>query len=135
VNLREWIEREMRAKGMTRRGLAAEADISRGTLDNIFTKPDVLPEIETLAKLANVFATPLWRVVEITGFDSGFKPAKNADRIAQVLMADPELEEIAKMLGDVPAGDRSGVLLYLQLLHARRDASQSAAALGRSGGK
>jgi transcriptional regulator with XRE-family HTH domain len=135
VNLREWIEREMRAKGWTRRGLAGEADISRGTLDNIFNKPDVLPEIETLAKLASAFKTPLWRVVEIAGFDSGFKPSTSADRIAQVLVGDPELEEIAKLLGDVPAGDRSGVLLYLQLLHARRAANQSAATPGRSGGK
>lgn len=34
VNLREWIEREMNAKGWSRRGLSGEADISRGALDN-----------------------------------------------------------------------------------------------------
>jgi len=132
VNLREWIEREMNAKGWSRRGLSSEADISRGTLDNIFNKPDVLPELDTLAKLSTTFNTPLWRVVEIAGFDAGFKPAKNADRIAQVLVSDPELEEIASMLGDVPAGDRSGVLLYLQLLQARRAASPDAVTPGRS---
>jgi len=65
--LREWIEREMNAKGWSRRGLSSEADISRGTLDNIFNKPDVLPELDTLAKLSTTFNTPLWRVVEIAG--------------------------------------------------------------------
>lgn len=124
MNLREWIEREMTARGWSRRGLASEADISRGTLDNVFTKPAAMPELDTLAALARVFDTPLWRVVEMAGFESGVTPTAGADRIAQVLASTPELQEIATLLEQVPAADRTGVLLYLQVLQARREASR-----------
>ena len=120
MSLREWIEREMKAKGWSRRTLASEAEISRGTLDNVFSKPDAMPDLDTLAALAKVFDAPLWRVVEMAGFESGVAPTAGADRIAQVLASTPELQEIAGLLEQVPAADRTGVLLYLQVLHARR---------------
>lgn len=131
MNLREWIEREMAAKGWSRRALASEAEISRGTLDNIFNNPTAMPDLETLSAFATTFDTPLWRVVEMAGFDSGITPTADVDRIAQVLASTPELQQIAALVERAPAGDRTGILLYLRTLHALRDANRSGEESGR----
>jgi hypothetical protein len=96
--------------------------VSRTALRNILEKPDVVPELETLEKLSLAFGMPLWRIVEMTGFDLDLpkSDSERTRRLAALLDTNPEFRPIVDHMLRLQPGDFDGILVYLEGLQLRR---------------
>jgi hypothetical protein len=104
------------------RALALEASVSYTGLKNLRDNPDSIPELETLVKLSRAFKVPLWRLIEMSGFDLQFSQTTTvqAQRIADVMDAMPEYQPVVDHLLQLDAGDLDAVLIYLETLQRHR---------------
>lgn len=116
--LKDWMFR----KDLSLRSAEVETGVSKTALAHILEKPDVMPGLATLQKLADAFGLPLWRVIEMMGYDLGLKPTLKNDweRITSLTTAVPWLAPIAKTLLTLDPNDLEGVLAYLEFLASRK---------------
>jgi transcriptional regulator with XRE-family HTH domain len=124
VTLVEFLQREMDKQKWTPVDLEARSGVSRGALRNILEKTNTVPTLGTLKRLGLLFGLPLWRMVELAGFDAQVNedtPAGRTARIIQLSKAMPQLSEALDYIADLPAEDLEGVLIYLEALKRRRD--------------
>ena len=59
--LATYLKNQMRDNNWTWRVAEEVTGVSKSALANIIENPDVIPGLETLAKLARTFKLPLWR--------------------------------------------------------------------------
>lgn len=120
--LAAFVARQMEQRGWGLRAAERETGVSKTALKNILDNADVVPEMDTLVKLANAFGVPLWRIVEMCGFDLGLPttPTDRAQRLAALVAAMPEYQPIVDQLLTLTPEDLEGVLLYLEAIRLRR---------------
>lgn len=127
MSLADYLQREMDARGWSRRKLSERSQVSWGSLANIWQEPDAVPDLETLEKLAVCLDVPLWRVVEAAGFNLGMPTTPDAleRRTAQLLASAPQFRALAPYLEHLEPDDLRAVLAYI-------DGLMDAAKRGRS---
>lgn len=122
VTLKELLEREMERRSWSQRDVAIHTGVARTSIANILENPDVVPGLETLERFGTTFGIPLWRMVEIAGFDAGLPadtPAGISARVAALAGQLPAYREILDRLGEIDPRDAHAVLAYLEILLRR----------------
>ena len=108
------------------RPLEKRTKVSKGSLENII-EHHATPKLSTLAKLSAAFGTPLWRLVEMSGFDLGL-PNTLSDRmrrLASLVEEMPDLAPIVDHLLAIHPEDLDGILAVLEAQQIRRQRSRS----------
>lgn len=108
------------------RPLERQTKVSKGSLENIIEN-EATPELRTLAKLSEAFGTPLWRLVEMSGYNLGI-PSTLSDRmrrLASLVEEMPDLAPIVDHLLIVDPEDLDGILAVLEGQQLRRRRLQS----------
>ena len=115
MTLSELLQRELEAAGsMT--ALAAKTGTAHTALQAIIDGTTTAPKLETLVKFSQAFKIPLWRIVEMTGFDLGLESnsATQAQRLASLLNSYPEFGPIVDDLTMMNPDDFEGMLRHLE---------------------
>jgi hypothetical protein len=130
MTLSELLQRELEAAGsMT--ALAAKTGTAHTALQAIIDGTTTVPKLETLVRFSQAFNLPLWRVVEMAGFDLGLDrgSATQAQRLASLLNDHPEFGPIVDDLTAMNPDDFEGMLRHLEGLviayQRRQGTSQS----------
>lgn len=113
------LARFLAEQGKTYRELEELTGIPDSTISKIINgKLKGLPELETLVKISVAFNLPLWRVVEMTGLDSGVSiaPDDQAKRVAALVKTYPVMNQIVDRLTKLHQSDLRGVLAYLEAI-------------------
>lgn len=119
VSLAEFLQREMERRGWSQRDVTIQTGVARTSISNILENPDAVPTVETLVRFSQTFSIPLWRLLEIAGFDPGVPndtPQGITARIAALAAQLPEYRDILYRLGEIDPRDATGVLAYLEIL-------------------
>jgi transcriptional regulator with XRE-family HTH domain len=112
--LSSFIKDEMARKNWTFRVAEEQIGISKTALSNIINE-NQKPEMDTLVKISGAFNIPLWRVVEMAGYDLGFAKNKTvAERIASLIESVPEYEEGLNRLLRASPDQIEGMLAWLE---------------------
>ncbi len=127
--LSTFIKAQMEQNKWTFRIADEQTGISKTALSNIINETQK-PEMDTLVKISHAFNLPLWRVVEMAGYDLGFGKSKSvAERIASLIEAVPEYEEGLNRLLRASPDQIEGMLAWLEgqdLVRERRSHSAKA---------
>ncbi len=124
MTLQEFLTRELSRRKWSVVDLEAKSGVSRGAIRNMLNNDEAIPTLETLDRLGDVFGMPLWRMVELAGFQSGMpsvQPQATIERVVVLARSMPELEEILDQVLELPPSEMAGVLAYLEALKRRRD--------------
>jgi transcriptional regulator with XRE-family HTH domain len=126
ATLAAYVQNQMKQRGWSLRDAERETGVSRSALDNILKNEDVTPGLDTLTKLASVFGIPLWRIVEMCGFDLGIprEPSNQSQRLTTLINSMPQLQPIVDHLLALQPDDLGGILDYLELVELRRNRQQ-----------
>jgi len=116
------LARQMRERGWSLRDAEREIGISKTAVRNILEKPNVVPELETLSKIASALDLPLWRVIEVAGFDLDLSraPLEKAQLLASLVATVPELDSQLHRLDQWSREDLQGLLAYIEVVEKRR---------------
>ena len=120
--LATYLKNQMRDNNWTWRVAEEVTGVSKSALANIIENPDVIPGLETLAKLARALKLPLWRVVEMAGFDLELNHGdlSQAQRLAGLMDAMPQYRPVVDYLVQIQdSDDIEGILVYLETLQRR----------------
>lgn len=119
-----FIVEKMRRDNLTYEQLEAISGISRSQLNNLVNKPEMTPQLPTLAALSKVLETPLYQLIEAAGFDLGFPDGASAhhknvvsDVITRIVsVRDPKAQAEAIATAPVEAQEaiRTIVKAYLE---------------------
>ena len=124
--LATYLKNQMRDNNWTWRVAEEVTGVSKSELANIIENPDVIPGLETLAKLARAFKLPLWRVVEMAGFDLELSHGdlSQAQCLVGLMDAMPQYRSVVDHLARIQdSDDIEGILVYLETLQRRRTAA------------
>lgn len=125
MTLTEFLQRELEKHKWTVTDLEVHTGVSRGALRNILAGDmQDPPKLETLQRIAQAFHIPLWRIVEMTGFESGVPTNTSNGQMARIIAvsrAIPQLSEILEYLPDLTESEIEGALAYLEALVRRRN--------------
>lgn len=121
VDLINFLERQKKELGGLR-ALARKTGVSHNALSNLMTSETAIPELETLVRISQAFGMPLWRIIDLAGFDLGLprSPSDQAQRLAGLVEQLPEFQPIVSYLLSLQPDDLEGVLTYLESLNRRR---------------
>lgn len=121
TTLSDELKRRADAAGSVR-ALSMQTEVSYTGLKNLIDNPDATPELETLVKFSRAFNLPLWRIVEMAGFDLGLGngPATQAQRLTSLIEAMPQYRPVIDHLVGISPDDLEGLLVYLETLERRR---------------
>jgi transcriptional regulator with XRE-family HTH domain len=121
-----YLKKQIRDRDWTWRVAEETTGVSKSALANIIDNPDVTPSLETLVKLSRAFKLPLWRVVEMAGFDLELSrgDTPQAQRLASLMEAMPQYRPVVEYLMQIDSDDLEGMLVYLETLQRRRAAEQ-----------
>ena len=125
--LANFLKHQMEQREWSLRDAEREIGVSRSALDNILKNEEVIPGLDTLTKIGIVFKVPLWRMVEMCGFDLGI-PRKASDqsaRLTALMESMPQLKPVVDHLLELHPNDIDGILDYLEAVELRRQRQQS----------
>ena len=111
----------MSALGLIPATLAAKADMPKQTLSNIL-KGTSKPELPQLAKLAGALETPLWKLVEASGYAVGgpLTPDDQTLRLAHLLRDLPWLESGVERMAELSPEEFEDLLTYMEFRSQQR---------------
>ena len=124
MTLAEFVRREMTRRRWSIRDVEGHTGVSRTAIANILNNADAVPTLETLDRLGSTFGLPLWRMVELAGYQSGMpsvSPRNAIERVTILAEAMPQLAELLDEVLELPPSEMAGVLAYLEALKRRRD--------------
>lgn len=119
--LREYLQRQIDARGWSYSKAADATGVAKTTIHNILAgKGEVT--LETLDKLGRHFELPLWRMLELAGYDPGLPMDASglALRIEALKRTAPEMGEVLDHLAQYDRRDVQGVLVFLETMAAAR---------------
>jgi len=124
--LSSFVDQQMKTKGWSLRAAEEETGVSRSALDNII-KDTQRPEPDTLIKLGNYFSIPLWRLMEMAGYDLGFGDALLAQRVASLISRIPALTTVFDQMLQLPPDRFRNLVQSLEglLISQQRDLERS----------
>lgn len=113
----------MRSSDWSYQRLADEIGISKSGVVNLIENEDLKPKLETLVLIGRRFNIPLWRLVEMSGFDLNLPThvGTTEQRIAVLVDSSPQLEPIINHLIRLEPDSLEGVLIYLEAQQLVRD--------------
>jgi transcriptional regulator with XRE-family HTH domain len=117
-----FLRSEIDARGWTDRQMATNAGINPSTLHNWLTNPNVKPELDHLAGVAEALQVPLVRLIAICGYDVGTNGG-GSNPVAATVAAVPELRAHVEELMQLSPEDQRAVRAFVQALQnqKRRD--------------
>lgn len=120
--LPEYLRHYIDAQGWSLRDAEAQLGVSRAALSNILTNAEVTPRLDTLEQLATALNLPLWKMIELAGFDLDLTttPEDKAARLLSLARRQPAYQPIVDHLLDLHPDDLEGVLVYLEAAELRR---------------
>jgi transcriptional regulator with XRE-family HTH domain len=120
--LADRIRAYMKDHDLTLREVEELAGISRSSVSDILNNPNRVPKLDTFMRVADLLGLPLYRVIEMAGFNLGLSetPADVARRLAVLMERSPEYRPLAVMLTQLQSDDLEGVLAYLEMVLLRR---------------
>lgn len=120
--LAEYLEGWLRDKKWTLRRAEEQTGVARETLSRIIRGDERAIRLDTLQQIAEGFAVPLWRVIELAGYDIGMAPSPtlHAARLATLSQAMPQLAPLIDRLLEANPDDLEAILVYLEALQLRR---------------
>lgn len=123
-DLQELLKKQQQIAGGLR-ALARKVDVSHTAIKNVIENNDAIPELETLVKFARAFKLPLWRVVEMAGFDLELNQGSvsQAQRLASLMEVMPQYRPVVDYLLRLNPDDIEGMLMYLEVLERQRQAA------------
>jgi transcriptional regulator with XRE-family HTH domain len=104
------------------RDVEEKTKVSRGSLERLLNKPKALPSLRTLQKLARAYDLPMWRIVEMTGYDLNL-PQTSTERARRLVdLADrlPQYEKVIDRLFEMDEEKADMFLLYFEIIDRRR---------------
>lgn len=114
-----FLQGEIRRRGKDAAWLSRRSGVDKATLSNMLNEPDVVPKIATLKKLADALEQPLGVLIRQVGFDLGRdRTLEQAERLAEVVEAEPQLAELYDELRQLPPEDLADIQAYVA---GRRD--------------
>ena len=116
VGLSSLLTREIERRGWSMRELAAKSGVSSSTLSNITTKPDVMPDLRTLAALSTALELPMRQLVEACGIPVEAPADDDDERTIALIRAVPELEKFLMLLNQLRPDDRASILAHTESL-------------------
>lgn len=118
-----WLTQQMERNGWGLRATERETGVSKTAIRNILDNRAMTPELETLKRLSLAFHTPLWRLVEMAGFDLGLPQSEDerARRLLALFKNNPSYRPIVDHMLALDPNDIDGILVYLEGLEARRN--------------
>lgn len=110
------------SQGWSLRDAEAKLGVSRAALSNILNHEDVVPRLDTLEQLASALHLPLWRLIELAGFDLDLSasPEDQAARLLALARKQSAYQPVVQHLLDLHPDDLEGVLVYLEAAELRR---------------
>ncbi|WP_083469920.1 helix-turn-helix domain-containing protein [Herpetosiphon geysericola] len=110
-----FVDQQLKQRNWSLRFAEEETGISKTALSNLINDVQK-PDLETLVKVSRSFSIPLWRVVEMAGYDLGFQTTSPsiAERIASLIEAVPEFQEGLERLMKATPDDIEGMLAFLE---------------------
>lgn len=106
------------------RGVEEKTGVSKGALENLTKgRNRKLPELETLAKIAEAYSIPRWKVIEMTGFylDLDQESLLSASRISSFVQKNPDLSSLIDEITKMHPDDIRGVLIYMEVTRRLRE--------------
>lgn len=110
MSLAELLGREEERLGLT--PLANKIDIAHTSLRKII-EGDYKREIETFIKIGRYFNMPLWKVMELAGYDLGLGRDEIASRVASIVRAVPEYGPLFDQLASLDPRNLEAVVVHL----------------------
>lgn len=120
--LGEYIDQALARKKWRVREAERHTGVSRNTYARLATEPDFRPDMETMIKLARAFDEPLWRILEMAGYDMGMGTATHDQmlRLGSLLARQPWLRRAVDHLERIDEGQMEALLVYLETLERLR---------------
>lgn len=78
TELAHFLSSFMRAEGLTLRDMESRTGVSKSLLNNLINGKVVEPRLSTLVGIARAVDLPLWRVIDLAGFDLGLPTSPEA---------------------------------------------------------
>lgn len=124
MTLAELLQREIDAHGIV--AVATKTGVSHTSINNILDGTGGPPKMETFFKFSRAFNLPLWRIIEMAGFDLGLNTEDfQMQRLASILSSAPEFRNLADDLADMTFDDLRATLGYLKSIVRERQDQQS----------
>jgi transcriptional regulator with XRE-family HTH domain len=119
--LADLLKHQMEVRGWSKRKLEEITGIARTSIDNILDNENAVPRLETLDILGRTFGLPLWRMVELCGYDLGLPKTagERAKRLTAVMEAMPQFQPIVDHLMATDPDKLDGILSYLEWIRSR----------------
>lgn len=116
------LQRHMRENNLTLRDLEEMTGepgrrISRASLSEIINNPQRKPRIDTLVSIAKILSLPLWRVIQMAGYDLGLSDSTvdQARQLASLAAHQEDVRALLDLLLRSDPKDRRAVLNYLAI--------------------
>ncbi|NJL32526.1 MAG: XRE family transcriptional regulator [Chloroflexaceae bacterium] len=129
MDLADFIQQEMQQRGWSHRDAVREIEMSSGALTKILKRETKQPELDTLEHIAQALQAPLWRVIEMAGFDLQLPatPSSLSRRLQSLLEREPAYQHLAEHLLNLHPDDLNGILTYLEAQELQRKRGANAA--------
>lgn len=115
MELSEWLAVQLRDRGWSVREGEKQTGISKSELSDI-ANGKLNPGLALMIRLARGFDTPLWKIMNMAGHDSGVNDAisEHGERIVSLLQARPDLAPVLERLPLVSDADIHDLLSYME---------------------
>lgn len=113
MTLAEFLKREEDAMGLV--ALAEKIGIAHTSLRKL-TNGDYKRDIETFIRVADAYKMPLWKVMEMAGYDLGLSEDRTAVQVASLVRAIPEYAPVLERLASLDPRDLQAIVLHLTAL-------------------
>lgn len=122
-DLSDYLKRQMEQRGWKLLDAQRELGVSKTAIDNILKNKDVVPKLETIEKFAEAFKLPVWRVLEMAGYDLQLPHSSSslAQRVAALVDKNPSLLPVLEKLATYDLKDAVAVLTYMETMERIRD--------------
>lgn len=121
MDLAIFLDKSLKEHNWSYRDFEELANISRSTISAIINGKKA--DLDILVKISKALNVPLWRIMELAGYDLGV--GQTADiinqRIVSLIAAVPEL---GPLLDELAAGDRGDIVAVLAYLESQRSVRQ-----------
>lgn len=115
MEFRDYLEQEMRQRGLSLREFAKHTGVSFAQLQKLISGAHKMPHIATLDHLSEALKIPFPRLLEMLGYELRLTPeGQVAERIAGLVQQMPQLESVAHRLAQLPAAERDALLSKLE---------------------
>ena len=118
MTLADFLKREEDAIGLV--ALAQKTGVAHTSLRKLING-DYKREIETFIKIADAYAIPLWKVMEMAEYDLGLSQDEVARRLSSVLDILPEARSIFARLADMDPKDLAAIVVHIDALIEARN--------------